>query len=101
VSLKIISSILSYNFGLQFFIMGQIIIDLPSRIKRHYRLENEESAAAILAQLEENAFVVKSNPAQLTAQDEADIRAARAAKEEYLRTGESYSVDELRAEFNV
>jgi hypothetical protein len=38
---------------------------------------------------------------KLTVEDKADIRAVRKAKQEYLRTGESYTVDELRAEFNL
>jgi hypothetical protein len=38
---------------------------------------------------------------KLTVKDKADICAARKAKQEYLRTGESYSVNELRAEFNL
>lgn len=81
--------------------MGQIIIDLPRRIKRRYRLDNAELESAILAILEHDALPVKENPVKLTAEDAADVRAAQAAKEEYLRTGESYSVDELRAEFNL
>jgi hypothetical protein len=41
------------------------------------------------------------NPAKLTDEDNADIRAANRAEAEYLRTGEFYTVDELRAEFNL
>lgn len=81
--------------------MGQIIIDLPSRIKRRYRLDNEELTKTILASLEAGALPVKANSSKLTAEDKADIRDALAAKEEYLRTGESYTIDELRAEFNL
>ena len=81
--------------------MGQIIIDLPSRIKRRYRLDNEELTKTILASLEAGALPVKTNSSKLTAEDKADIRDALVAKEEYLRTGESYTVDELRTEFNL
>ncbi len=38
---------------------------------------------------------------KLTVKDKADIRDARKAKQEYLRTGISHTVDELRAEFNL
>jgi hypothetical protein len=38
---------------------------------------------------------------KLTAEDKADINDARRAKKEYLQTGISYTVDELRAEFNL
>jgi len=60
--------------------MGQIIIDLPSRIKRHYRLDDEDLANAILARLERDAMPVKNNPAKLTDEDKADIRAAKRAR---------------------
>ncbi len=62
------------------FIMGQIIIDLPNRIKRHYRLDDKESADAILAKLERDAMPVKTKSARLTDEDKADIRAARRAR---------------------
>jgi hypothetical protein len=38
---------------------------------------------------------------KLTADDEADILAARESKKEYLQTGISYTVDELKAEFGL
>jgi hypothetical protein len=38
---------------------------------------------------------------KLTAEDKADIKDARRAKKEYLQTGISHTVDELRAEFNL
>lgn len=34
-------------------------------------------------------------------EEDNDIRAARAAKKEYLATGESYTVEDLRAEFDL
>ena len=60
--------------------MGQIIIDLPSRIKRHYRLDDEDLANAILARLERDAMPVKNNPGKITDEDKADVRAARRAR---------------------
>ena len=62
--------------------MGQIIIDLPSRIKRRYRLDNEELTKDILASLEAGALPVKANSSKLTVEDKADIRDARRAKKE-------------------
>jgi cellobiose-specific phosphotransferase system component IIA len=38
---------------------------------------------------------------KLTAEDKADINDAHKAKKEYLQTEISYTVDELRAEFNL
>jgi len=60
--------------------MGQIIIDLPSRIKRRYRLDNEELTKSILASLEAAALPVKTDSSKLTAEDKADIRAAKRAR---------------------
>ncbi len=60
--------------------MGQIIIELPSRIKRHYRLDNSELESVILESLELAATPIKGNPAKLTEEDKADIRAAKRAR---------------------
>ena len=35
--------------------MGQIIIDLPSRVKHHYKIEDVESANELLAALQSKA----------------------------------------------
>ncbi len=80
--------------------MGQIIIDLPSRIKRHFRLNDKKTAEAILKSLEDKGEPVeKSN--KLSKEDLVDIRDARAAKKEYSETGESYTIKQLRQEFNL
>lgn len=60
--------------------MGQIIIDLPQRIKRRYKIDDVKSAAELLAALQVSAQRVPENPAKLTAEDLADIRAAKRAR---------------------
>lgn len=80
--------------------MGQIIIDLPNRITRRYRLDNKALAEAILASLEAEALPVENHSA-LSKEDVSDIRAARAARAEFLKTGEGYTVEALRVEFNL
>ena len=60
--------------------MGQIIIDLPQRIKRRYKIDNVKSAAELLAALKISAERVVENPAKPTAEDLADIRAAKRAR---------------------
>ena len=77
--------------------MGQIIIDLPSRIKRRYRLDNEELTQTILASLEAAALPVKTNSDKLTAEDIADIRSARRAKKE----GGFITLEQLKAELDL
>jgi hypothetical protein len=59
--------------------MGKIIIDLPNRINRRYRVDCQEFADALIDSLETAATPVK-NPVKLTAEDAADIRAAKRAR---------------------
>ncbi len=73
-------------------VMGHIIIDLPSRIKRHYRLDDKDLTSVILASLEAAALPIKENSAKLTAEDKADIRAAKRA-----RKGELIAWEEAKA----
>ena len=60
--------------------MGQIIIDVPQRgVKRRYKLDDAKSAEELLTALQEKAQRVKVNPEKPTAEDLADVRAARRA----------------------
>ena len=61
--------------------MGQIIIDLPVRVKRHYKIDDVESANELLASLQNTARRVEDTSEKLTAEDLADIRAAKRARE--------------------
>lgn len=72
--------------------MGQIIIDLPQRIKRRYKIDDVESAAELLAALQMSAQRVTGNPAKLTAEDLADIRAAKRARKGDLISWEEAKV---------
>ncbi len=76
--------------------MGQIIIDLPLRVKRHYRIEDVESANKLLADLKTTAKPVKSDSEGLTAEDLADIRAAKRA-----RKGDFVSWEDAEAYLNT
>ena len=60
--------------------MGQIIIDLPQRIKRRYKIDDVKSAAELLAALKTSAKRIVENPTKPTAEDLADIRAAKRAR---------------------
>ena len=80
--------------------MGQIIIDLPQRIKRRFRLNDEKTVKAILKSLEDKGELVEKTNS-LENEDLADAKDALAAKKEYLETGESYSVGQLRKEFKI
>ncbi|MEO8072017.1 MAG: hypothetical protein ABI686_02110 [Acidobacteriota bacterium] len=61
--------------------MGQIIIDLPLRVKRHYKIDDVESANKLLDDLENTAQPAEDIAEKLTAEDLADIRAAERAHE--------------------
>ncbi len=61
--------------------MGQIIIDLPGRVKRHYKIDDVESANVLLAALQNTARRVEDAPEKLTTEDLTDIRAAKLARE--------------------
>jgi hypothetical protein len=61
--------------------MGQIIIDVPQRgVKRRYKLEDAETAAELLNDLQAKARRVKINSEKLSAEDLEDIRAAKRAR---------------------
>jgi len=60
--------------------MGQIIIDLPLRVKRHYKIDNVESANELLAALQNTARRIEDAPEKLTTEDLADIRVAKRAR---------------------
>ncbi len=61
--------------------MGQIIIDLPVRVKRHYKIDDVESANELLTVLQNTARRIEDTPEKLTAEDLADIRAAKRVRE--------------------
>ncbi len=76
--------------------MGQIIIDLPLRVKRHYKIEDVELANKLLADLKATAKPVKNNSENPTAEDLADIRAAKRA-----RKGRFISLEQLKTELGL
>ena len=77
--------------------MGQIIIDLPLRVKHHYKIDTVESANELLAALQHTARRVADTPEKLTVEDLADIRAAKRAREK----GEFISLDQLKTELGI
>ena len=80
--------------------MGQIVIDIPNRTNRRYNVEKADDARKLLRVLDE----VLRDPAKLTRQQMQDLRdGIRATRilAEMRRTGESYSVEELREEFGL
>ena len=80
--------------------MGQIVIDIPNRANRRYNMERADDARELLRVLDE----ILRDPAKLTRQQMQDLRDGMRAKRvlaEMKRTGESYSVENLREEFGL
>ncbi len=77
--------------------MGQIVIDLPLRVKHHYKIDDVDSANELLAALKIKAKRVEDDSEKLTAEDLADIRHAKRA----LEKGEFISLDELKTELGI
>ena len=72
--------------------MGQIIIDLPLRVKRRYKIEDVESANEILAALKIKAQQITENSAKPNAEDSADIRAVNRARKGELISWEEAEI---------
>lgn len=79
--------------------MGQITIEVPQEVKKSYQITDKNTAEAIITQLEKT--VGQSTRTKLTEEDKADVRAAKRARAEYQRTGESYTVNELREKYDL
>ena len=75
--------------------MGQIIIDLPTRINRRYRLDDKKLADNIIVFLEAEALLIP-NPSKLTKEDISDIRAAR-----YARKGELVAWEDVKERLDL
>lgn len=71
--------------------MGQIIIDLPLRVKKRFKIDDVDSANKLLADLKTTAKPVENGAEKLTAEDLADIRAAKRA-----RKGDFISWEEVK-----
>ena len=84
--------------------MGQIVIDIPNKKKRHYVITDANRANELLEDLDASTVRVKNKLSKATRQRLQDIRdgdAAMKSLEEYKRTGVSYSVDELRKKYGL
>lgn len=84
--------------------MGQIVIDIPTKVKRRYVVTDEKRAHDLLADLEVTATRVKSSSCNLTRQqleDISDHKATLKSIEEMQRTGVSYTLNDLRHELGL
>ena len=76
--------------------MGQIIIDLPLDIESHYVIDDPEAAAEMIDALENTARRFGECPDKQIAEDLADIRAAKRA-----RQGKSISLKALEKSLDL
>lgn len=80
--------------------MGQIVIDIPNKANRRYNVEKADEARQLLRVLD--GILNRDTP--LTRQQMQDLKdgmRAERALAQMRRTGESYSVQQLREEFGV
>ena len=77
--------------------MGQIIIDVPQRgVKRRYKMDDAKSAEELLTTLQQKAQRIKVNSDKPTAEDLADISAAKRA-----RKGDLVSWEEVKEQLGL
>ncbi len=84
--------------------MGQIVIDIPTKKKRHYALVDSDAADSLLEKLDSSAVRLKKGPEKLTPQQLQDIEDGKSADRvvaNYRRTGVSYTVDDLRKRYGL
>lgn len=87
--------------------MGQIVVDIPSKKNRRFALTDEKSVELLLSSLEETAITVKGDPPKLTKKqldslrDQQEIERASRSWENYRKSGEGYTVDQLRKKYGV
>lgn len=79
-------------------VMGQIIIEIPNRLNRHYQI-NRELAAELIKFLEVSAVPLFGNPSKT--EDLLDNIDAEKSFREYLQTGESHAWKDIKDEFNL
>lgn len=80
-------------------IMGQITIEVPQKVKRSYRIADREAAEKLLSELEKSKMAAKNK--KLSAEDLEDVKEAKKALAEYERSGESYTLAEMREQHNL
>ena len=83
--------------------MGQIVIDIPNRANRRYNVEKAGDARKLLRILD-GLLNSEAESSKLTRQQIQDLRDGIRADlivAEMRRTGESYSVEQLREEFGL
>lgn len=76
--------------------MGQIIIEIPKRVTRRFRLDSKR-AADLISYLEDTTEPLADN----LSEDLIDSLDAQKSLEEYLRTGKSFSWESIKAESSL
>ena len=82
--------------------MGQIVIDIPNKTNRRYNVESAADARALMKALDQ--LLKENDLGKITKQQFQDLRDGLRAERilgQMKRTGESYSVEQLREEFGL
>ena len=82
--------------------MGEIIIKIPNRKNRSYVFTDPERAQKLIETLDKSAIRLRNKPLSPEEfEDALDVAAANVALREIARTGKTYSLDEIKAEFGL
>ena len=83
--------------------MGQIVIDIPNKTTRRYNVKQAEEGRKLLQMLDK-LFPSNGDLPKLTKQQLQDLKDGIQAEQvmaEWRRTGESYSLEEIREELGL
>lgn len=82
--------------------MGQIIIDVPSRTKRRYKLSSKKQAEEIVSELEKSAVRIRTTKSsQADLEFAVDVRDVGTAVAEVQRTGKTHSWNDVKSELGL
>lgn len=85
------------------FIMGKIVIEIPSGEDRRYVLDDAKQAKLLLSALDISAIRIKNNPASVSELEDADdLRLVKKSIAELKRNGgKTYKWDDVKAELGL
>lgn len=82
--------------------MGEITIQVPSKTKRRYLVEDRKLEDQLMSALEQSAVRLPKNPLNVAAQENAaDLDSVKQAVAEFVKTGRVRPVAEFKAELGL
>lgn len=84
--------------------MGEIVIEVPHRMKRRYVLTSKKSVEALIAALDRSALKLSKNPDEMAPEELEDFKdylAAQNSIDEMQRTGKSHRWEDVKLELGL